>query len=179
MSSRNRFCNLLWLIIALTIMAYSGCSGSPNPIDTGMTEEDAPIERTRNSDRMLWGVWELHFDQTEMSVSAKPLRTAMPHFDITDYILPPACDDCFSIGVNGFNTTTRILDADVTLRNPLAITGRDVRGILFTNQYGHLVTNANGWTELWDIPNGEDINPFRAFAKSEPNRVFAGGTEHT
>ncbi len=173
-------CTRFAFLLFITII-FVGCSGSTGgPITPSDVPEELAIpEKEADSNRMLWGIWELRFDPVGMSVSAKPLRTALPHFDITDHILPPACDDCFSIGVNGFDTVTRILDADVTLRNPLAISGRDVRGILFTNQYGYLVTNANGWTELWDIPNGEDINPFRTFAKGETNRVFAGGTEHT
>ncbi|MCD6217687.1 hypothetical protein J7L05_07480 [bacterium] len=35
------------------------------------------------------------------------------------------------------------------------------------------------WTGLYDIPGGEEINPFKAYAKDVGYRKFAGETNHT
>ncbi len=170
---------IIAIVFAVLILAIGCSGGGASPVAPVESPDTPVVEREQSSERTLWGAWEIRFDPFEMSVEIEPARTVLAHFEITDFVLPPACDDCFSISVNGFDTVTRILDADVTLRNPTPIAGKDVRGILFTNQYGHVITNADGWTELWNIPNGDDINPFKAFAKGEANRIFTGGAEHS
>ena len=174
-------------LIALFILTIIGCSGGPDapitpplPDDTGIQAPDIPrVENIEDSTRTLWGIWSVTYDPEINEVEVVPVRVSEFHVDITDMILPPSCDDCFAIAVNGFDPVTRILDADVTLRNPYPISGKDVRGILFTNDYGHLLTNADDWTGLWDTPGGSSLNPFKAFAKSEANRIFVGDSENT
>ncbi len=177
----------LIVILAIFILGCSGVSdipilpqdnqGEPQGIQTPLNEK--PLERNIDSQRVLWGIWNVMFDPVECKVTVEPARNLQVHFNITDMILPPACDDCFDVAIKGFNPVTRILDADITLRNPTPINGRDVRGILHTNDHGHLLKNPDDWTGFWDAPGGGTINPFIAFAKDEPYRVFAGHAEHT
>ena len=169
---------ILTLILTLTAFGCSGVSEEPilpqdnydEPAEVQAPADEIPLEREVDSQRVLWGVWDITFDPAEMKVTIVPARNLQAHFNITNMIIPPACDDCFAIAVNGFDTVTRILDVDVTLRNPTPISGKDVRGILHTNDYGHLLSNPDAWTAYWDAPGGDTLNPFIAFAKGEPNR---------
>ena len=87
------------------------------------------------------------------------------------------CEACIEINVNSFDPVTRILDVDVLLRNSIGINGYDVRGILYTDEAGHLLTNPDNWTDLYDIPGGRDINPFKAYNKDDYYRSFPGDAD--
>ncbi len=167
------------VIFLLAGLMLSGCSGNAgNPVEP---VDAVDIEATREaaSGHKIWGIWNIGFDPATYEITVTPLRTADTHYAITDWLLPPDCDDCLAIHVNSFDPVTRILDADVTLRNPTVVNVYDVRGILYTNEYGHELRNADAWTALWDMLGGQDINPFRAFAKGQPKRLFAGDASHT
>ena len=113
-------------IVALLIIGCSGGASNPAmPLD-----EPAPTlpERQPESQRVLWGMWNICFDTTKLTVTIEPIRNAQKHFNITHMVTPPACDDCLKIKVNSFNPVTRILNADVTLRNPTKLSARDIRG---------------------------------------------------
>ncbi len=170
-------------IISMIILMVAGCSNfglekqatAPEPaLNTGL----AP-GRESDSGHVMWGVWKFAFDPATGEVAVVPDRNLLGHFDVTGFLIPPACNDCVDVVVNSFDLGTRILDADVTLRNPAPIGGRDVRGILYTNDAGHELVNADGWTALYDIPGGGALNPFKAFAKAQSNRVFGGGEAYT
>ncbi len=174
-----RITTKLFLVLILFALLYSGCSGDAD-VTAPPTETATPRAETSDaSARMLWGVWDIGLDLGRMKVEITPARYLEAHYDITQYLIPPACDDCLAIHVNSFDPVTRILDADVTLINPFTISGHDVRGILYMKPPGHELVNPDGWTSLWDIPSGSAINPFKAFAKDETNRLFAGQTQHT
>ncbi len=168
------------LAILITVLAITGCSGNRNsPVESdipgGLTK--APAES--HSRRVLWGIYDICLDVTNLTAEVIPLRTTDVHFNITPMVVPPACSDCVAMKINSFNPSTRIMDMDITLKNPTAVSGHDVRGILYTNDYGHELRNADDYTVLWDIPGGHQNNPFKAFAKESPNRVFAGLEQHT
>jgi len=173
------------LSIAVTAMIVCllfpmGCSGHRGD---SVLPENNPLTpspgKEAQSERMLWGLWQFSYDESTGELTPIPLREAYVHFNVTPILLPPNCNDCIKIKVNSFDTVTRILDADVTLRNPTPITGYDVRGILYTDDYGHELRNADDWTGLWDIAGGQTINPFKAFAKSVEYRASAPGFEDT
>lgn len=106
-------------------------------------------------------------------------RFAEWHAYATWYLLPPNCSDCIKIHINSWNPTSRVLDVDVTLKNPYIMIAYDVRGIVYTDDYGLTLLNDDAWTNLFDLPGGQDINPFKAFAKDINQRVFSPYTEHT
>jgi Leucine-rich repeat (LRR) protein len=72
-----------------------------------------------------------------------------------------------------------IVDVGINIVNPYPIDGRDVRLIIYNDAIGHKLVNSDSWTDLYDIPAGLPINPFKAYAKDDPNREFAGLAEHT
>ena len=179
----NRMMTGLWKLVALIsvllVIFLIGCSGSDvNPVSPVESNENPVTERDSKSQRILWGIWIFNYDPVQTEVTITPSRNALAHFNITDWLLPPNCDDCFAVVVNSFDPVTRILDADVTLKNPTHLSAYDVRGILYTNDYGHLLKNTDGWTALWEMPGGDDINQFKAFAKTEANRIFIPDGEH-
>ncbi len=163
------------------ILLVLGCSSVNNSNPATMMDDANAYVISADSDsrHMLWGIWNIQFDESGLEAVVEPIRNAQAHFNVTSMITPPACDDCVGIAVNSFDMVNRIIDVDVTLRNPYQINGHDVRGILYTNDYGHELRNADDWTGLWDIPGGETINPFKTFAKEEANRIFAALAEHT
>ena len=174
--------NLVFILLvsAILFLNATGCSGSSAPpVTPAITEGSSASNNQGEGERTLWGIWDIHFDPVSMELVVGPSRSAEAHFDITDMVLPPACDDCFGIHVNSFDPVTRVLDADVTLHNSFPIAGRDVRGIFFETGTGHALVNPDDWTSLWDLPGGLSFNPFKAFAKEEPNRTFLPDAEHT
>ena len=161
--------------LVILVVITSGCSQTiknaptvpPPPIETGSIND--------TSGQLIWGFWEIGFNPGELTVDIEPVRDIQAHYDITSMVQPPACDDCLLIQVNSYDPVTQVLDVDVTLRNAFALVGHDVRGIFFTTNYGHTLENADGWTSLFDIPGGDTINPFMAFAKSSNQRAFPPG----
>ena len=174
-----RFTGFIAPIFAFILVGCSGGSGnpsSPNPV----TQNQIPIEAEDYAPNHIpWGFWTITIDEDSQSIEIIPDRTTEIHFNVVGALLPPKCADCITISVNSYYPSTKILDVDVTLKNPTQLDGRDVRGILYTDDLGRVITNPDDWTGLWDIAGGEEINPFRAFAKEEPSRVFAAGESHT
>jgi len=167
------------ILLILLLAVLVGCTGeATNPILTSPGNLSHRSERY-GSGHNIWSSWTIIFEEDTLSVSIISERQAGAHFDVTSLVLPPSCEGCFEITVNSYDPATKILDIDVTLKNPTGLDGRDVRGIFFTDDPGRTIVNADDWTSLWDIPDGQDINPFRAFAKSIPCRVFAPSETYT
>ena len=170
MMSFNRNSSLI-LAVLLLLLAI-GCSGG---VTGPVSPPIEPVAGACESNRVLWGLWDISFDTEALTVDVMPVRNAGAHFDFTGMLIPPECDDCISIYITSFDEDTRILIAYVSLKNPSSITGYDVRGILHTDVAGHELLNVDDWTGLWDIPGGGEINPFMAFAKDKWKRAFPAG----
>ncbi len=167
-------------VIICTAFLIAGCSANNDNIVTTPESGAGYLgEHETRVSRILWGIWDIRFDNETMTVEITPARIVEAHWNITPMVTPPACVDCVGIKINSFNQTTRIMDVSATLKNPTAIAAYDVRGILFTDDKGHRLMNPDDWTAHWDIPGGMNLNPFRAFAKDAPNRQFNGLVSHT
>ncbi len=165
--------------ISFLFFLLGGCSGSHGePVGFIDANDFYKTNGNDNGTRLLWGMWNIHFDLDELTATVEPVRNIQTHFNVTPILQPPTCNDCLAITINSFNDVTRILDLDATLSNPWKISGYDIRGILYTNDPGPELRNPDDCTSLFDIPEGYEINPFRAFAKGETNRLFAGEAEH-
>jgi len=167
-------------MVMLCLLAAAGCSNTQvtavTPSGDSLTQ--SPKKETQ-SGRLLWGLWQFTFDEASGELMPIPLREAYAHFNVAPMLLPPACNDCLKTKVNSFHPPTHILNVDVTLRNPSPMAGYDVRGILFTDDYGHELRNPDDWTGLWDVAGGQTLNPFKAFAKPVYHRQFSGYAEYT
>ena len=169
----NLLKNLFYIF--LITFAVIGCSGGAADLTV---PNDLTAEIADASNRIPWGFWEIEFDPTPQKVVVTPAREVSTHYNITDWLLPPACDECLTISVNSYDQVTHILDADVTLWNPTQMPGYDVRGILYSNDIGYVLENPDARTPLYDIPGGDNVNPFRAFAKGIPHRIFFPNKAH-
>ncbi len=173
-------CAFVCLILAC-LLVVSCSTGNGIPSTPGLAEGVNSFNRDADASHLLFGAWDLYLDPDLHAVDVLPLRDTDAHFNITQMVTPPACNDCLEFNVVGFDTQTRIMEVAVTLHNKFLVFGYDVRGILMTNDAGHLLTQPDNWTDLFDIPGGMDINPFMAFAKSALGRKFNpndGYTEH-
>ena len=170
------------LIMSLILLGIAiGCSShSSNPVSAPPAKETAPklelpsteIESTMLGHELL-GVWNMTFDPEKMTATIEPNRELGWHFNVKSMIPAPG------IKINSFNPATWTIDCDVTLRNPYAISGYDIRLIIFTTDAGRTLNNPDNWTPLYDISGGDTINPFKAYAKEQPLRVFAGPVSYT
>jgi len=133
----------------------------------------APYGLDVNKSHVLWGIWDVVGELSDFSITSHPNREVGVHFNITQWIPAP------TIYVRGFDKSTSIINLDITITNAYTISGYDVRLIVYADALGHKLTNADDWTALYDIPGGLPINPFKAYAKTEPNRKFAKQSQYT
>lgn len=168
--------NLIILLIALSALgAFTGCSGgSDNPMQTpGFADDEIFLNSSNTPDgAMLMGQWEMNFDIANQSVQVEPLRNGSTHYNLTSY-LPP------TIVINSIDPVSQTVDVDITVSNTFSFTGWDLRLIIYTDSVGHKLLNADEWTNLYDIPGGMPINPFKAYANEIPQRQFLSGAVHT
>ncbi len=166
------------LMCLILLFAVMGCSSSDNnPIappnsDAEINLPVSQIDETQTN-RSLLGMWTMNFDLENLSVLLTPYRELEAHYNVTS-MLPPLL-----LSINSYNLQTGIVDVDVSITSPYQIDGYDVRLIIYTDGTGHMLKNPDNWTALYDISGGLPINPFKAYAKSTPNRIFEGQTQHT
>jgi hypothetical protein len=168
--------NLIGLLIAFVLLGtFAGCSGgSENPVQTpGFADDEIfPAAPNSSNNAMLMGQWEMNFDIANQTVQVEPLRNVSTHFNVTPY-LPPA------IVINSIDPVLQTVDVDITVTNSFAFSGWDLRLIIYTDSVGHKLLNADEWTNLFDIPGGMPINPFKVYANEIPQRQFLSGAVHT
>ena len=116
-----------------------------------------------------WGAYNMTIDPMAGKIEITPDRETMYHFNVTNY-MSLCTGGCFSFRIVGIVGT--VLEIEMTIKNPVKITAYDVR-IIFTKLNGKTVVNPDSYTDLFDPPSTpETINPFIAFRKEDPNRMF-------
>ena len=173
----EKLVSILILILAILLM-FVGCSSSrSNPVAPEKPTDslNLPVESMEviPPNHSLQGIWSISFDTQKLAATITPERILERHYNATSLIPPP------QVTVNSYDPATNVIDVDVTLENPFNLDVYDVRGIIFIDSVLHYLLNPDDWTPLYDIPGGYDVNPFRAFAKSVPNRKFAAHSEQT
>jgi hypothetical protein len=170
---------LIFTVFAILFMISTGCSNQKvnMPTQPGMDSitDGLPVSGEVNENTSLWGTWTLDVNTENLSSEVNISRECSTHINVTSFIPPP------EIVITSYNPSTQTLEADVTITNPYPINVYDVRLIVYTNNSGFLLVNADDWTNLFDIAGGLPINPFMAYAKSVPGRVFSNyppQTEH-
>jgi len=165
-------------VLLLAFFAAVGCSSSRhNPItpEKPLANPDLPVVVSdgNTENHSLLGLWSIDFDIENHIATLTPDRSPETHYNATSLIPPP------EIIVNSYDPASHVIDVDVTLTNPFNVDVYDVRGIVFVDAVFHYLLNPDNWTPLYDIPSGYPVNPFRAFAKSIPNRKFAAHSQQT
>ena len=120
-----KYTHIALIFLFLSIFALGCSGGSPDLIsppetpvnisEAELTPDDPLRDTQESSQHMLWGLWQINFDPEKFELSAEPARNLQAHWNITNMVIPPACDDCLDFSVNNFNPTTQILDVDVTV----------------------------------------------------------------
>ena len=78
--------------------------------------------------------------------------------------------NCLNIQFLDIDLVNNIYKIKGTLVNPTNYSGFDVRAIIFLDEKGHQLLNPDDYSMLYE--DGTDINPFRAYAKTMPQRRF-------
>lgn len=172
------------IILVVSMVLLAGCSGGPTVPDTPQVEniqtqpevniDPLPvIENPGEMNHQLWGTWQAVIDTVTKTVSIEPFRDAEVHFNVTPYL-----PDIY-ITINSYNPVTGIVDVDVKIDSRVNLDGHDVRMIIYTDSCGHMLMNADDWTGLYDRSGGLPINPFKAYCKANPNRIFEKLKDYT
>ncbi|MBU1023661.1 hypothetical protein KKB99_05150 [bacterium] len=165
---------LVLILVGLLLGCSSHHSDPLVPSDTPTNPVlKLPEIDEQETNRTMLGIWTVDFDLESMEYSIAPRRDLQAHWNATSLIPAP------TIQINSYDPNEEIIDIDVTIFNPYSLDVYDVRLIIFTDSVGHRLTNADDWTSLYDIPGGMIINPFKAYAKDQTNRIFAGQTQYT
>ncbi len=161
----------IMLIVSMALIA--GCSSGNAPTAPADANQYSDLPSNTVENRHFLGAWTLDFDVDSLNTEIAPKRDAEFHLDVTTALPPPGVD------IIGYDPIVNVMDIDVTIANPYAYNGYNLRLIIYSNDRGIRLVNPDNWTALWDIPEGAEINPFRAFAKDEVNRLFARYSNHT
>ncbi len=173
----NRYLSHLIAVVVIFIMVAGCSSQKSNPVSSEKQESDfsLPVMDTASGElnHQLLGMWDINFDLENMTAEVVPNREMNTHYNVTLLLPGPQID------IISFDGLTGMVDVDITIDNPSTIDAYDVRFIVMTDSVGHMLQNSDNWTDLYDQPGGLPINPFIAYANEEPNRLFAGPSEHT
>jgi hypothetical protein len=78
-------------LIALACCGIAGCSGaSGGPAVPALTADKPDVSHDVDSQRVLWGIWDMRFDPATGTIDIAPSRDTFFHADITPMITPPA-----------------------------------------------------------------------------------------
>ncbi len=163
-----RLTGIAFMLLFISLIIFAGCSSSNNTPLSPDTPNEFPASEQNADNSNLLGMWDAEFDIENNTVKINPHRGIDAHFNITLLIPGPQID------ILSFDPTEGIVEAEITIENPYAFDAYDIRMIIYTDTLGHMLMNPDGWTDLYENPGGLPINPFKAFNKSETNRVFAG-----
>ena len=173
--------------ILMALLLVLGCSGkSSSPVSPADNQDDlaylALPGATEAPGHELAGFWKISFDLENQTGIVEPQRFPDGHINVKNLLPTPQLSNIT------WTYVTRTLSVDVKIVNPYTVSGYDLRAIIFTDDEGHTIMNPDipngwngpdGWTPLFDIPGGNYINPFIAYAKGQPNRLFAGPIAYT
>jgi hypothetical protein len=123
------------VFIAATLALGCGKGGTVNPTlpsDNGsLSVQQASVQ----SNRHLWGLWEINISADRTGVEITPARQTEMHLNVVELLETDPCSTCLRID-NIKIVEPNVLEADVTITNPyqglLKYTGFDVRGIFIS-----------------------------------------------
>ncbi len=161
----------------ISIMCMTSCSGGDVGMvmgnigdESGMGDGSVVSDARMGVGHVLMGLYDVTFDLETGEVWVEPDRAAAGHYNVTEFLMPPYCDDCFIVSIVSFDPVNREIVADVTVKNfTRGLTGYDVRGIVYPVE-DILLTNAYAYTLLYAPPGITDPSGFRAYLTDDPDR---------
>jgi len=171
--------NIISATVFLIMLVLLGCSGSGDGSIVAPGIDSTPqIAQSYNSTRVLWGMWNVTIDASDMTAQAIPMRNADFTANVTQFMQPPSSPvHMVSFKVDSASDpATGYFVVDVTLRHPFPgvnqYNGFDVRGILYSDASLNLgydptagyagdgdtmLLNPDGYTRWW---NWQEFSPF-------------------
>jgi len=143
------------IILIFIIACIFGSCGSG-----GVSTPDEPADLRHR----LLGVWSVEIDVMHQQITVKKLN--MKGFPVDAWLSEP------KFYYKDFDVDNYIVHIDAEIENLMHNTVWDPRMIVYTDDTGNVLTNGEHLTGLYDLPGGEVFNPFKAFSKTLPNRVF-------
>ncbi len=173
------------LITIIAVLAFAiGCSGAGNspisPVEQPLLQpQPQHISDGSGYGHILFGYMNVKYETDSNKFIVTENRTVMFHANVKPYILPPNCNDCIKFALKNVDPWTSTYTFGITLKNPTGLSAYDIRGIVILDPAkNHQLMNADGYTPLWDDGPQPLINPFKAFATDQPNRIFGALTSH-
>ncbi len=165
----NRLITTIALTLMMLVLASCTSQGTPGPItpNSNMAAD--------NPGHQLMGVYDVSINLHTLETTVSPGRQAVQHFDVTQYLIPPHCSDCFTIQVVEIDWVERELTANVTVKNfSNSLTGYDVRGIVYPLG-NYIILNPHAYTLLHAPPGVTDPSGFRAYKWDTADRELGPG----
>ncbi len=173
---------LIFLVTMMLVVSVScGRGGGPTTPDLGPGQGanvlTPPNERNARApesyaNHSCWGFFTMVLDRENETIEVIENRELAVHLNVKDILQSDWwCPAKNCIQIQFLNLDDPYYTIKGTLVNPTYFTGYDVRVIIFLDEKGHELLNADDFTMLYE--DGDDINPFRSFAKTTPNREFS------
>jgi len=168
-------------LFAVIILTASGCSGGSSPLDPHAGPGTSANVVSPPPDLIVYGrsilmAYDVTCDFTTGEIDLVPLRTMAKHFDVRPLLTSPwfcPAKNCIKILFLETDPVNGYFKLKATLVNPSNLTAYDVRGIVYDNaESNHRMLNADDYTKLWAPTGYDSVYPFRAFAKSDPERAI-------
>ncbi len=150
------------LIILIAYLVMSPCSfGLPDSDNTENKSDNSPIEQPKSegslSNRSLLGIWSVEFNISANSVKVSRTSGLDSTYNTKGLFQDP------EIKITSYNSTTEIIELDLTITNPFKFNIYDARLIVFADDTGHTLIQQDNWTDLHDPAGGDFLNPIVRF----------------
>ncbi len=154
---------IFFLTLVVLALIFAGCSGSGNAPTTPPSDSSPEqIADTNNHEFAILASGTMNLEDGSIEPGE---HSASAYMDVTSIV-----GSHFSFTIDNF-IPPDILEITLKINNVSAFTVYDVC-IVFENLYGKTVLNPDSYM---DIFGPWDLDPFIAFMKSDPNRVFPPG----
>ena len=162
-----------FILLVILITACSSNTSNPVVQTDCLSEVYINIDNENCENHKLVCEWNVVFNVNNQSVTISQNRNLNQHYNATSLIPTPV------IQFNSWNPATETVDVDVLIHNPYFIDAYDPRLIIYTDDAGHMLVNADGFTPLYETPGGLPVNPFKAYAQYVPRHKFAAHSWHS
>ncbi|MBU1023731.1 hypothetical protein KKB99_05515, partial [bacterium] len=155
------------ILLSLILIISMGCSSSGKSTPIAPNQDLNPTTENQKDGHAIMTSGTFEIDPENKIIRDVTDRVNAMHYNITAFL--GGYFKYYIQNVNGQIWTIRL-----EIENPTDLQVHDVR-IIYVNMYGKEVVNYDGFTNLFDPPGGNPINPFHYFAKEYPNQAFPVG----
>ena len=178
--------SLVFILVILLMVGTSSCSKGGGGTVAPEIDRDTPVwDINLENGRNTVGIAQAFINPDTLEIEVVPHRSSEFHFNISALLYHSNCpgNQCLILKITGLDTQKRWFYIDIELVNPTTIPAYDPRIIISGLPYNEdaeeywEVMNPDSYTPaydpdpLWD-EDEQWINPFIAFEKEDPQRLF-------